>query len=390
MVITKVIHLSTRICLLMSLLLYANATFGQYEQITINKSDTVIDGNGGLYNAGKASYIYISSQNTTSGWIQTKNVTIKNITVRGGIRIMGLGKNGQAAAVKESSLSLGHTERAQAAAPTNITISNVVFEATEGLTAIYIAPGTTHVTVENCTFTGTSSGSGPLIYLDAESGYNTFRNNGFGTTVGREVIACDGSAYNLFENNMFNMVTKGGIYLYRNCGEGGAIRHQTPNHNVIRNNTFNLTNLVLLNYGIWLGSRNGNRTYCNDDAGYSFGSSIDDHDFADDNTVSGNTFSGSSSVWQIKNDGADNDINLNTSVKNVTFNDSNVLYYDKKIVCKNVSSIASVRVFDSIGNVVLSAQPVDSEVQLPDLEKGVYLVQLSDSNKMCGKKFIVD
>ena len=68
------------------------------------------------------------------------------------------------------------------------------------------------------------------------------------------------------------------------------MRHQTPHGNVIENNFFNLEDLRSGSYGIWLGSRQGRRSYCEDDVGYPFGSSIDNHDLADHNTVRGNVF----------------------------------------------------------------------------------------------------
>lgn len=283
--------------------------FCQYEQVIIEKSNTVIDGKGGIFNDGKVTYLIIRSRKTSTGWEQTENVTIKNCTIKGGIRIIGMGRNGQAADVKSSSISLGHIERAQAVAPTNVTLSNVIIETHEGLTLLYAAPGTTHLTVENSIFQGENTGSDPIVYLDAESGHNVFRNNIFRAKSNREVIACDGSAYNLFEYNTFEVITKGGIYLYRNCGEGGTVRHQTPQHNTIKNNTFNLKSLAWLNYGVWLGSRNGNKSYCDDDAGYPFGSSVDNRDFADNNIVINNTFSGSSGTWHIKNSGTNNQTN---------------------------------------------------------------------------------
>ncbi len=156
------------------------------------------------------------------------------------------------------------------------------------------------------------------MYLDAESGYNVFRNNKFNAKSTREVIACDGSAYNLFEGNAFNIITKGGIYLYRNCGEKGTVRHQTPHHNTIRNNTFNLQNLVLesileiyyteKNYGVWLGSRNGDRNYCGADADYNFGSGADDRDFADNNIVINNVFQNNARRWYVSDRGANNQV----------------------------------------------------------------------------------
>lgn len=66
------------------------------------------------------------------------------------------------------------------------------------------------------------------------------------------------------------------------------MRHQTPRGNVIENNFFNVKDLRSGSYGIWLGSRQGRRSYCEDDAGYPFGSSIDNRDFADHNILSGN------------------------------------------------------------------------------------------------------
>ncbi|MDD2461433.1 MAG: right-handed parallel beta-helix repeat-containing protein, partial [Kiritimatiellae bacterium] len=78
--------------------------------------------------------------------------------------------------------------------------------------------------------------------------------------------------------------------LYRNCGEGGTVRHQTPNGNILADNRFMTRGLALRTYGIWLGSRNGRRAYCGCDAGYPFGSSLDNRDFADDNTVTNNMF----------------------------------------------------------------------------------------------------
>ncbi len=286
--------------------------------VTIQASNTVIDGQGHFYNDGKITELVIQSKKTsTTRWAQTQNVTIKNCIIRGGIRIVGMGRNGEAADVKASSISLGHTERAQAAAPTKITLSNVIIETHQGMTLLYAAPGTTYLTVENSVFQGENTGSGPIVYLDAESGYNVFRNNKFNAKSTREVVACDGSAYNLFEGNAFNIITKGGIYLYRNCGEKGTVRHQTPHHNTIRNNTFNLQNLVLKsvlgyyterNYGVWLGSRNGDRNYCGADAGYNFGSSIDDRDFADNNIVTNNVFQNNAQRWHVSNRGANNQV----------------------------------------------------------------------------------
>jgi hypothetical protein len=272
-----------------------------YEVHKITKSNTTIDCKGKDFNEGKATEIRISSS--------IKDVTVKNCNLKGSIRVLGLGMNGEDENVKESSYKAGHTERAQAAAPSNVLLSNLTIEGVQRI-PLYLAPGVTRVTIENSKFIGNTVST--VIYLDAESGYNTIRNNTFNVNGDftlrqfrvREVIAVDGSAHNQITGNTFEKAVGGGVYLYRNCGEGGTVRHQSPQYNVIANNEFNLSGLNWGNYGIWLGSRDGNRNYCSADDGHKFGSSLDNGDFADYNVVSNNKFSGSDGT--IKNDGKGN------------------------------------------------------------------------------------
>jgi hypothetical protein len=137
------------------------------------------------------------------------------------------------------------------------------------------------------------------IYLDAESGSNIIRNNTINiTNAPREIIAIDGSASNQILTNTIQQAPNGGIYLYRNCGEGGTVRHQAPQRNLIAGNTISHTG----GYGIWLGSRNGGRFYCSADDGYPFGSSKDNGDFADDNIIKG------SNTGAVRDDGSRNQV----------------------------------------------------------------------------------
>ena len=272
-----------------------------YEVYKVTKSGSVIDCQGKEFNGGKITEIRVSSP--------IRNVTIKNCKLKGSIRVLGLGMNGEDENVKNSSYKAGHTERAQAAAPSNVLLSNLTIEGVQRI-PLYLAPGVTKVTIENSKFIGNTVST--VIYLDAESAYNTIRNNTFNMEGNftlkqfrvREVIAVDGSAHNQITGNTFEKAVGGGVYLYRNCGEGGTVRHQSPQYNVIENNNFNLSGLNWGNYGIWLGSRNGNRNYCSADDGHKFGSSIDNGDFADFNMVKGNKFSGSDAT--IQNDGKNN------------------------------------------------------------------------------------
>jgi hypothetical protein len=250
-------------------------------------SGTVIDLQGGWFNDGKPTELVIRSRQTPDSWDVPQNITIRNGRLRGCIRIFGLGRNGEAPRVRESSVREGHTERAQAAAPRQIVLENLQIEADRSI-PLYLGPGVTAVTVRNCGFTGWTVST--VVYLDSESGDNTIVDCVFDAKAAREVVAVDGSARNLIAGNRFECAVFGGIYLYRNCGEGGTVRHQAPRENRIEGNTFDLSGLQPGSYGIWLGSRQGRRTYCEADAGYAFGSSADNRDFADDNTVTGNLF----------------------------------------------------------------------------------------------------
>jgi len=67
---------------------------------------------------------------------------------------------------------------------------------------------------------------------------------------------------------------QGGIYLYRNCGEGGTVRIETPSYNRILNNLFVYQRQELSDPAIYVGSRNYGRfenwwpgSHCNDDVG---------------------------------------------------------------------------------------------------------------------------
>jgi len=251
------------------------------------ESGRVIDLQGGWMNEGKLTELVICSQETENGWDVPEKITVRNGKLRGSIRIFGLGVNGEGPKVRESSHREGHTSRAQAAAPRGMLLENLQIEANHRI-PLYLGPGVTGVTVRNCTFTGWSAST--TVYLDAESGGNRIEGCAFDVRSGREVMAIDGSATNTIVGNRFLRAGYGGIYLYRNCGEGGTVRHQTPQRNVIENNFFDLKDLRPGSYGIWLGSRQGRRSYCEDDAGYPFGSSVDNRDFADHNTLLGNVF----------------------------------------------------------------------------------------------------
>jgi len=275
-------------------------------------TNTVLDGNGGWFNSGRPTQLVIKSRFRNGEWKRPQNFLFQNWKLNGSIRVLGAGTS-SSMSVKESSFSLGHTERMQEAAPSNITFSGLTLKAHRRIPVV-IGPGATGVTVRDSILKGRSQSVG--IYLDAESANNAITRNRFKLDVDREVIAVDGSRGNLISGNTFSNLPWGGIYVYRNCGERGMVRHQQPTQNQISSNTFNLDSLSSFweknpkkgrqfeyRYAIWLGSRESRPpSFCDADDGFSFGSSIDNGDFANDNIVSGNIRRGSSRGYLLKID----------------------------------------------------------------------------------------
>lgn len=216
-------------------------------------------------------------------WDRPEDIMIRACTILGHVRIWGMGMNGQGPMVRDSSRSLGHTERAQAAAPTRVSILNSAMTAF-GRIPVYLGPGVTSVTLKGSRIGGTSSAT--AVYLDAESANNVIADNDFEIRTGREIIAVDGSARNRITGNRFALHGEGGVRLYRNCGEGGTVRHQTPSDNVVTGNSFRgagtFTAPIVVN------SRNGWDIHCWDDSGYPFGSSADNRDNGTGNVVEPN------------------------------------------------------------------------------------------------------
>jgi len=203
-----------------------------------------------------------------------RDVTIRNGTIKGEIRLRPNRIEGNT--------EPGHTDRIREVAPTNITVRGITFDTDGSTHQIYFGPGSTSSRIINCNFS-------------AETGER------------REVLSVDGSEGNFIAGNNFRQCTWGGIFVYRNCGEKGTVRHQKPQNNTISNNTFNLSGMPLLRisnrsghqgsfifvpYGIILGSRQGGSSYCELDNMYDVGSGKSDLDYARNNTLEGNKFSG--------------------------------------------------------------------------------------------------
>jgi hypothetical protein len=229
--------------------------------ITIDCAGATLDGSRGTVNFGKPTIRIRSMMAKDGSWSTPTDITAKNCSLKGAIRLQGLGANGQAEQVRLSSLNPDHTQHAQQVAPRNVLLSGISFIA-DGNIPLYAGPGVTNLTVTQSRFSGYSVGT--AIYLDAESASNSIVDNSFDIkTKSRELVAVDGSARNLISRNDFIDPVNGGVFLYRNCGEGGTIRHQTPAYNQIVDNTFSYaTDWAGAEPAVWLNSRNGSRIYC--------------------------------------------------------------------------------------------------------------------------------
>jgi parallel beta-helix repeat protein len=228
-----------------------------------------------------------------------RGVIVRNGTVRGEIRLRPdrIGGNN----------TPGHTERVRAVAPSGITVQGITFDTDGSTHQAYFGPGATGCSLIDCGFKGRSKG--PSIYLSPEGGNHLVRGCTFSAVTGerREVLSVDGSEGNVITGNRFERCRWGGIYVYRNCGEDGRVRHQKPRDNTISDNFFNLKGMNLVRvsdgsghqaslfyvpYGVILGSRQGDSAYCGLDNEYDIGSGKSDLDFARNNIVRGNRFSG--------------------------------------------------------------------------------------------------
>ena len=214
-------------------------------------------------------------------WSRPTDVTLSNCTINGNLRIWGMGALGRQADLLNASRTAGHTEATQDAAPTRIALNAVSFEAA-GTIPLYLGPGVTNFSLKGGRFGGRSDST--AIYLDAESAEATITEATFDIRTAREQIAVDGSARNRISGNRFVLRGRGGVFLYRNCGEDGVIRHQTPSNNIISDNVFSGST----RQSVVVGSREGRRRYCNADRGFPFGSSVDDGDHATGNVVQRN------------------------------------------------------------------------------------------------------
>lgn len=199
---------------------------------------------------------------------------LSGCTIRGSIHIRGPARNGEDPVLKSRSRQPDYVSWLRAQSPRGVWLKNVTV-VSDGNIPIYIGPGVTDITLEGVTIRGPSRSV--MVYLGAESrGTSIIDSNIDGSQAEREAIAIDASSHNKVEGSHI----VGDINLYRNCGEGGVSRHTTPSYNHIVSNQVTGT--------IRLGSREGDRCYCDADDDSRYGSGQSDLDHARFNTVLNN------------------------------------------------------------------------------------------------------
>lgn len=231
-------------------------------------------------------------------WRGAENITVKDCRVHGSVRVYGIAT--KLSRLRGMSYETDYTETLQEAGSKNIVFANMEITAYRR-NPFYVEDGVTRVTLMNSRIRGRSNGV--AIYLDAESAENVIKDNDIGVINSREQIALDGSARNLIVGNRLSGLNTGGIYLYRNCGEDGIIRHQGAEDNVIIDNVFyydryhNVFDYVRYwgrTPAVWVASRQNNLPgYCNEDdraEAPKIGSNLDHLDHAYRNVVAHNRF----------------------------------------------------------------------------------------------------
>jgi Right handed beta helix region len=238
--------------------------------------------------------VLIKSTGVGEVWSRPTDVTVKNCKVNGAVRIEGVRYDDESKDIqhiRESSYKPGHATRMRNIAPTRITFDNLTITG-RGRSPVFFGAGVTYSKLVNSELRGKAESV--ALYLEAESSRNLIKNNDIHTLTDagekpREVLAVDASDYNKIIDNRFSALRFGGIYLYRNCGQEGIVRHTTPSHNTIVNNVFYYKkydpNPYSVEPSVYMGSRNGHKPYCDDEDEQTIGSGASDLDYARNNVV---------------------------------------------------------------------------------------------------------
>jgi len=209
-----------------------------------------------------------------------RNIRINNCRIRGRVTASSL----PGILFDLSNIRTDHVDRLQRSAAQHVTFTDSqIIGRYKG--AVHFLPGVHHFTIEDSEVLGGFLGI--TIHLPADGGWNVIKNNritGQRKTNSlaweykggkREVISIDSSEHNRIVNNHITDMTYGGIFLYRNCGERGSVRHRIPQYNQIINNVFDHSSDPGTHPTVFVGSRDdlsikysfgfGVKRYCHED-----------------------------------------------------------------------------------------------------------------------------
>jgi hypothetical protein len=198
--------------------------------------------------------------------VRPTGITLRNLRIRGSVAI--------SADPDFNPPDNGYARLFRLNAPANILFDRVTITG-QGLPCdpatssadcnlLYLFAGVSHFRMIDSEINGSVGKQAVALYLDDLAFRNTFRRNVFSAeTDSREMIAIDSSSENLFVNNRIHVSRVGGIFLYRNCGEGGTARRGTPSHNTLINNVFTF-DVGTVFPAIAVGARNSHDTEKND------------------------------------------------------------------------------------------------------------------------------
>lgn len=266
-----------------------------------------LDAGPGTPNHRRGDIVEIVSRHVGGRWRRPEGVTLRNLALIGSVRLRGMGANAEAAAVRDSSRRPGHVRRLRGAAPRRIVLERLEIVGT-GRNPVYFGPGVTDSALRDSNVKGRSERV--AIYLDAESARIAIERNTIAVATpdaavlgfydrGWPQLAVDGSSANLIAGNRFTRLDQGGIFLYRNCGEGGTVRHSTPSDNRIVDNVFvyarppppradPAVHVGSRGYGLWESLVPGSHCDDDEDARPRLGSARSNGDHAARNLVAGN------------------------------------------------------------------------------------------------------
>ena len=252
-------------------------------ELLITQSHTLLDCNGAIFDGHGTLKVGL---NIDSDGKPLEDVTVKDCTfqnyARRGLLIGWSGLD--ASKPKDHAFLYSHT-------PHDIHVDHVTITHT-GRVGLYVDDYVQRVLIDHAMVRGSGE---PGIYFEHSSREITLRDSVVSGNGGdnREGLSIDSSAHDVVEGNTFQNNAIGGLFLYKNCWEyadepsrGEVKRWQHSDFNVIRNNIFRDEPI-----GVWIASRQsmdlkswgcGDTPMGGDPRYY--------RDYADNNTVEGNTF----------------------------------------------------------------------------------------------------